>query len=290
MRRVLAALLLLLVGSIAPAHAAVPPIVVIFMENKSYTQLEGFPAADRTYIDSFAAAGRRFSNYREGTSVGPSLPDYLGLAAGSPCGKTSDTTKAADPTVGSACPTTLWNQLDSAGVSWGVYEEGMPAPCSNAVNYKSFSTDGPYRIEHNPAVPFPSIYGHPTCAAHVLPFSSFDPANLPAVSFVAPNVCNDQHGTASPSFSNCVKNTDAIMKRGDAWLASHIPAMLAAGARVFLTYDEAGTMYAAERGPGIGSSVDATALTHYGLLRAIENLYGLACLNGACSATPVPLT
>jgi hypothetical protein len=59
---------------------------------------------------------------------------------------------------------------------------------------------------------------------------------------------------------------------------------------VFITYDESGTMYAAEQGPGISSgTIDATPYTHYSVLAAIENAYGLTLLNNAATATPLPL-
>jgi acid phosphatase len=292
--------LLLLVSLIAiPAattRAADVPVVVIMMENKSYAQIESYPAAVRSYLDAFAAGGTRFSNFTEGSSVGPSLPNYLQFAAGSSCGKTSNTVKPGDLVIGAACPTTLWNQLQGAGLSWGVYQEGMPTACSSKGNYGDKVTDGPYALRHNPATPFPSIWGDQAlCKAHVLPFSAFNPSALPAVSFITPNICNDQHGTKSaypdgtPAYQNCFPKSDALMQRGDAWLASHVPAMLAAGALVLITYDEQGVMYAAMQGPGIAVGVNSTALNHYGLLRGIENRYGLACLNNACTATVVPL-
>jgi hypothetical protein len=135
-------------------------------------------------------------------------------------------------------------------------------------------------------VPFPSIYEYPTCAQHVLPYSSFDVNALPAVSFIAPNICDDQHGTSNTQFTNCIGNSTALVQRGDNWLAARVPAMLAAGARVFITYDESNTMYAAY---SEGSGLIDTPVNHYSLLRGIENDNGLLCLQAACSATPIQL-
>jgi hypothetical protein len=103
------------------------PLVIIFMENRSASDVIGNPSMP--YLNRFAKAGLRFTNYREGDPTGPSLPDYLQLAAGSSCGKTGDTTQPGDPTIGAACHTTVWNQLQLAGVTWGVYMEGMPSAC-----------------------------------------------------------------------------------------------------------------------------------------------------------------
>lgn len=273
-----------------PGITPPPPLVIVFMENKSYTGLEAHPASTRTYLDSFAAGGIRFTNYTEGDALGHSLPDYLGLASGSRCGYTGDVTTPGAVGAAQGCPTTVWNQLEGAGVTWAVYEDAMPAPCSNVATYSNVALDTQYALKHNPATPFASIWSNQTlCKAHVLPQTAMDPANLPAVSFVAPGICNDQHGSSSTAWTNCASGTNALLTRGDAWLAARVPTWLAAGAEVIITYDESGTLYAAEQGPGITPGLVGTTLSHYGLLRAIEDRYGLTCLNGACGATPVPL-
>ena len=265
------------------------PVVVIFMENKSASDILGNP--DTPFLNRFAAEGRTFTDYREGDSVGPSLPDYLQVAAGSSCGSTSDAVIPGDPSIGSACPTTVWNQLTGAGRSWGVYMEAMPTPCYGGVSFGDPVTDGPYALKHNPATPFPSVYGDQgLCASHVLPYSSFDPAALPDVSFIAPNICDDQHGSTSTQWTNCLEDSSQLLRRGDDWLAARVPAMVAAGATVVITYDESGVLYAAEQGPGVGpGSVDPTPYTHYSILAAIEARYGLPALAGAQTANVLPL-
>jgi hypothetical protein len=272
-----------------PAEAAGNPVVIIFMENKSASEIIGNP--NTPYLNGFSSDGRTFTDYREGDSVGPSLPDYLQVAAGSSCGKTSDAVIAGDPSIGAACPTTVWNQLTDAGQSWGVYMEAMPTPCFDGVSFGDPVTDGPYALRHNPATPFPSVFGDPTlCASHVLPYSAFDPAALPAVSFIAPNICDDQHGSASTQWTNCLEDSPQLLRRGDDWLAARVPAMVAAGATVVITYDESGLLYAAEQGPGVvPGSVDPTPYTHYSILAAIEARYGLPALGGAETANVLPL-
>jgi acid phosphatase len=272
-----------------PAEAAGNPVVIIFMENKSASEIIGNP--NTPYLDGFSSEGRTFTDYGEGDSVGPSLPDYLQIAAGSSCGSTSDAVVAGDPSIGAACPTTVWNQLTDIGQSWGVYMEAMPTPCYDGVSFGDPVTDGPYALRHNPATPFPSVFGDPTlCASHVLPYSAFDPAALPAVSFIAPNICDDQHGSASTQWTNCVEDSPQLLRRGDDWLAARVPAMVAAGATVVITYDESGVLYAAEQGPGVvPGSIDPTPYTHYSILAAIESRYGLPAFGGAETANVLPL-
>jgi phosphatidylinositol-3-phosphatase len=270
----------------APAH-----LVVIFMENHSSSAIIGNPSVP--YLNSFYKQGVRFTNYREGSTIGPSLPDYLQIAAGSGCGKTKDSVVAGDASISAAgCTTTVWNQLEYHGTSWGVYMDAMPTACSSSVLYTNTGLDTPYALKHNPATPFPSIWSNQSlCKAHVLPYSSFKPTAMPAVSFVAPGICNDQHGTSTGTpFKSCLTGSTTLMQRGDSWLAAKVPAMLSNGATVLITYDEGSTLYAAEVGPGITrGSTNGAAFTHYSVLAAIEDAYGLPRLLGAKSAAPLPL-
>ena len=99
------------------------PLIIIVMENKSYVNLTSH-AAFVPYELGLADQGRRFTHYSESPS--PSLPNYLLMASGETCDKAgTDAITAGQITV---CPTTVWNQLESAGVSWSVYMDDMPSP------------------------------------------------------------------------------------------------------------------------------------------------------------------
>jgi hypothetical protein len=265
------------------------PLVVVVMENHRASDIIGNPSAP--WMNSFAQTGRLFTNYREGEAGSSSLPDYLQMAAGSSCGKTTDRVVAGDRSISTAgCPTAVWNQLESAGRTWAVYQEGMPSPCYGRVTYTDPSTNGQYALKHNPATPFPAVWDDQVlCKAHVLPLSSMSATSLLDVSFITPNICNDMHGSHSTAFTNCDAGTQAIIARGDTWLSENVQPLLDAGARVFVTFDEMGRLYAALGGRGISPSVDATAYTHYSLLAGIEDSFGLARLNEAAHASPLPL-
>jgi phospholipase C len=275
----------------SPVSATIPSkLVIIFMENHSASEVIG--NTNMPYLNSFARQGVRFTNYHEGNSTGPSLPDYLQIAAGSSCGMTTDAVTAGDPTVSSHCSTTVWNQLQAKGISWGVYMDGMPSACYGGTNYDNTAVGTPYALRHNPATPFRTIYGNAAlCKSHVLPYTSFSATSMRRVSFIAPGICNDQHGmSAASSYWNCVDGSPGVDKRGDSWLKARVPAMLSAGATVLITYDESGTLYAAEVGPGItAGTTDAHGYTHYSVLAAIEKAFGMYLLGGAKTATPLPL-
>lgn len=250
----------------SPAASAPAPVVVIFMENKERSTIEGSAEAD--YLKAFEDQGRSFTHYYGVTH--PSLPNYLAFASGATKGKSGTN----DITAGELAGSTIWKQLQRNGISWRVYQESMPSPCYAG------SGSGDYVLRHNPATPFASVFDFPKRCAKVVPYTQFDPANLPAVAFITPNLCNDMH--------------DCSIGTGDNWLAARVPAMLAAGATVFITFDEGssgdhggGNVYAAVRGPGIGSSTNTGTFNHYSLLAALEQRFGLKRLTGA---TPVPIS
>ncbi|MEP6758718.1 MAG: alkaline phosphatase family protein [Actinomycetota bacterium] len=250
------------------------PLVVIYMENKERSTVVGSTSA--TYQNALRAQGIDFTHYYGITH--PSLPNYLALGNGATDGKQGTDSITAGELTQSP---TLWNQLQNAGISWGVYEEDMPSSCSGA------TTSGLYALKHNPATPFASVFTNAAACSHVLPYTQFDVHAMPKVSFIAPNLCNDEH--------------DCAISTGDAWLKANVAPMLANGATVVLTYDEGstsagingtsggGNIYMVVVGPGIGPSLDGGQYNHYSLLAAIEKRFGLTRLGGAASAIAMPI-
>lgn len=251
------------------ARATTPaPVIVIVMENHERSSITG--SADADYLNAFRAAGRDFTHYYGVTH--PSLPNYLALASGSTQGKSgSDSITAGE--IGGA---NLFGQLSGASVPWKVFMESMPSACYGG------GSSGDYVLRHNPAIPFANIWTKPARCANVVPYSQFDVSALPQLSFVVPNLQDDMH--------------DGTIAQGDNWLAARVPAMLAAGAKVIITFDEGstntnggGNVYTAERGPGIASTVNNTTFDHYSLLAALEARYGVIKLNNAATATQLPI-
>jgi hypothetical protein len=250
------------------AVAAPSPVIVIVMENHERSSIEG--SADADYLKSFEAAGRSFTHYYAVSH--PSLPNYLAIASGSTKGKAGSDTIS----VGQIAGANLFSQLQANGISWGVYMESMPSACYGG------TSSGQYVLRHNPALPFANIWNKPKRCAKVVPYTQFNVNALPSVSFVVPNLCNDMH--------------DCSIATGDNWLQARVPAMLAAGAEVVITFDEGststnggGNVYMAADGPGIGSSVNTATFSHYSLIAGLEARFGLAKLNSAKTVTPLPI-
>ena len=103
---------------------------------------------------------------------------------------------------------------------------------------------------------------------------------LPTYSLVAPNLCNDTHD------SGCGVPT------GDQFLKTLLPQILSSQAyrsgktAVFVVWDEDSYIPNIAIAPSvIPGTTPSTAVNHYGLLRATEEMLGLPLLGDAATAT-----
>jgi phosphatidylinositol-3-phosphatase len=276
---------------VAPARAAPAPFVIIMMENHGLRPVLN-DRTDMPYLNSLWRGGTSLDFTHYAALTHPSLPNYLGIASGF----TQVGADAVHP--GEFAGPTIWDQLTQAGVSWGIFEEGMPTACSPRITYNDPVTDGQYLLRHDPGIPFATVYQGAECQ-QVQPLTALNYASLPAVSFITPNTCDDMHGLtaaqlASTGFTNCLKGSDALEQRSDQWLSQIVPKLTAAGATVFITFDECcaatlSPMYALETGPAVTPGSDANSYSHYSVLAGIEDAYGLSLLGGAATANPIPV-
>jgi hypothetical protein len=244
-------------GGTGPAE----PVIIIMMENKHYSDIVGNNSA-APYIQSLIAQGTLYTSYEAAPG---SLPDYLANTSG-----LTGSTSGSD---------NIFNQLQTAGVSWGEYEESMPSTC-----YKGGDV-GSYKKQHNPAIYYNDIASSSTACGNVLPYTAFDPAHPRAFSYVVPNRADDMHDGATRT---------AQIQAGDKWLAANVPAMLAGGAEVIVTWDEGSTSdehvaTIAIGGTAAAGATDSHAYTHPGLLAGLEDAWGFPRLNAAAGANPLPI-
>ena len=238
-------------------------IVVVLMENHSFSDVIGNPSAP--YINSLARSGALFT--RSFAITHPSEPNYLALFSGSTQGLTDD-----------SCPHTypgpnLAAALVAAGGTFTGFSESLPQ-----AGYRGCQA-GPYARKHAPWVNFSSV-----AARDNQPFSAFpaDPATLPTLSFVIPNLNNDMH--------------DGTIAAGDQWLGRHLKPYVTwartHNSLLVLTWDE-DDRSEANRIPTIITGAQVTAgrysepLTHYRLLRTLEFCLGLAPIGASAQTTPV---
>jgi len=231
---------------------------------------------------------------------------------------------------------TLGSQLSAAGRSWAAYLQDMgndpgrdntvstvrgPAcghPATGSIDHTERAERGDqYAARHDGFAFFRSVTANPAfCAAHILSFRPL-PGDLaragatPAVSFLAPNLCNDGHD------ATCADGAPGGLAQADRFLARWVPVIMAApayrdGGLIVITFDEGSDAAACcgetsgispshpnvplpgKTGPGGGrigavllsplirpGTVSAVPYNHYSLLRTIEDIFGLPHLGDA---------
>jgi hypothetical protein len=278
----MAAIALGVTGALLPLSAAsaaspVPRfdhVVIVVMENKNYGAIIGRPD-EAPYLSSLAAGGAVFSNSY--AVAHPSQPNYLALFSGSTQGVTSDN---CPQNFGHAA--NLGSELTGSGLTFAGYSESMPsAGYTGCGSYLSLG----YIRTHNPWADFSNVP-----AASNLTFANFpaDYGRLPTVSFVIPNLCHDMHYCSRDSGDNWIRSN---LGGYATWARSH-------NSLLIVTWDEDGTLlglggngnkvpaifYGAHVRPGTYSERTG----HYGILRTVEDMYGLR--HAGASATAAPIT
>jgi phosphatidylinositol-3-phosphatase len=242
-----------------PAHT-----VVVVMENHSYADIIGNPAAP--FINDLARQGALFT--RSYAITHPSEPNYLALFSGSTQGVADD-----------GCPNrftapNLAADLIKAGKSFAGYAEDLPGPGSPVCSA------GDYARKHVPWADFSNVPGSVS-----LPFTSFPAtafAQLPSVSFVIPNLCHDMH--------------DCTVAVGDAWLRANVGPYADWAMRhdslLVLTWDEddgsqANHILTIFAGQKVRPGRYAEPITHYSVLATIEAAYMLSRDARAAAVAPI---
>jgi len=257
----------------ATAAAPVPAfahVVVIVFENKESTSVLGNRAAP-----TFNSYGRRYAKLTRYYGVThPSLPNYLALVSGSTQGITTNCTDCI------VDAKSLADTIEASGRTWKTYAEGLPGPgFLGAFN-------GRYAKKHNPFAYFRGIAEDPARRARLVPLSQLGPdvraGALPSFSLVVPDLCHSMH--------------DCSVSVGNAWLRSQIGKFVKLPKTVvFVVFDEGGTNI---RGGGhtaalaIGRAVRpgsrfARVTGHYGILRTIEQAWGLPLLGRSALVAPI---
>lgn len=276
MRRLLLAALaaLVLVPGGSAASRPVPAfkhVIVIVFENKERSSVVGSAPT----FDALGSRYAKLAGYRGVTH--PSLPNYLALVSGSTQGITSDCTNCI------VDAPSLADTLERSEKTWKTYAEGLPSPGWTG------PSSGRYAKKHNPFLYFRSVVSKPARRNRVvaLPQLWRDLARrrLPDFALVVPDLCNSTH--------------DCPVSIGDAWLARVTKPLLAspqlAGSVIFVVYDEGvssvgggGETAALALGPAVRRGATyARVLNHYGLLRTIEDAWGLRRLGESASAKPI---
>ena len=269
--RALAVLVLLAAFALPSAQAggAVPQlahVVVIVFENKEEQQVIGAHNAP-----TFTRFARTYARLRDYHGVAhPSLPNYLALVSGATHGIRSDCTSC------SVAARNLADTLEQAGRTWKTYAEGLPRPGFTG----AFA--GRYAKKHDPFLYFRDVAGSPARRRNVVPLTQLAldlrSQQLPDFALVVPDGCHSMH--------------DCSVRTGDRWLARTIPPLLdVPDTAIFVIFDE-GSIPNHVPALALGTAVKPGAsfvrrTNHYGLLRTIEDAWGLPPLGASAHAAPI---
>ena len=204
----------------APAAAAhAPHVMTIMMENTDYGQFAGSPAMpylnelSHQYADFTQAYGWHY----------PSLPNYLELLSGSHEGVNGDC-DITDPHCSNFTNETLVDQLESEGISWHAYYEGLDNGCDQG------DGSGNYPYWHNP---FRYFADFSTQCVHISNTRSLLPdlsrANPPDYDWVVPDLVGSG-------------GDNGTMSSRDTWLSTYVPQIMntpwyRAGGQIVILYD-----------------------------------------------------
>jgi len=263
--------------------ATAPPrhyrhVIWIIMENKSYSSVIGSPAAP--YETRLAHLCGSDTHWSDAGSQYNSLPNYIAMTTGLSGPILAPFTCDCAPSASvSVTADNIFRQVRTAGGTERSFAEGMSGHCSD--------TGDTYAPKHNPALYMWGGADRTACQRDDIPMGSASGGNfinaltgnaLPAFSLVAPDLCNDTHDCGVPT--------------GDQFLKALLPRIFASPAyrsgttAVFVVWDEDSYIPNLVIAPSVvPGTVASTPVSHYGLLRATEQMLGLPLLGRAAGAT-----
>jgi len=259
-------------------------VIWIWLENHSYNAILG--SSQAPYFNTLAKDCGLATNYHNVTH--PSLPNYIAATSG--LGYSSIQKFLPDCSPSSSCDTSA-KSIFGQGESWKSYEESMPSTCDH-------SNSGNYAVRHNPAVYYTTLHG---CSSDDVSYSHLasDLAHnqLPAFSFVTPNLIDDMH--------------NGTVADGNRWMSRNLPTILNSAEYkngstvIFITFDEGSDVGSYADGEHCATNTSDTSchlptfvispstkvgarsgtlFNHYSLLATAEQLLHLSKLGQAASA------
>ena len=254
-------------GLPTPAH-----VVVVVLENHSFSQIRGNP--DAPFLNALADGPDAALLTASFAFTHPSQPNYLALFSGSDQGVMDSAMPAAAPFQ----TPNLGAELRVAGRTFVGYSEDLPAEGSLV------EAAGAYVRRHNPWSHWQGSGPNRLPPAVNQPFAAFpaDFDRLPTVAFVVPNQLHNMH--------------DGPVAAADAWVRDHLGGYTAWArthdSLLVVTFDEddaseGNRVFTVVAGQPVRAGPHAGRVDHFGLLRTIEDFYGLPHAGASAAATPM---
>jgi hypothetical protein len=241
--------------------------IFVLFENTDYRD-----ALNQQFFAELAGKGASFSNFTAETH--PSQANYISLTSGDENGVRGDGSVDLDVK-------NVVDLLEAKGLTWKVYAEDYPGNCFKG------ATSGDYARKHNPFISYLDIQKTPARCANIVSADQFDidaqAGKLPNYVFFIPNNQSDGHDTG--------------VSYADRWYQQKFGNYVAdpkfmAGTILITTFDEgvqSNQVYTSIVGPKVRNLLESDKLSHYSLLRLIEENWDLGTLGKKDStAVPVP--
>jgi phosphatidylinositol-3-phosphatase len=286
--------------------APITKVLWIWEENSDPTSLIGtcVTCQQLPYLNGLASTYGYATNARAASI--PSLPNYIAATSG-------DTWGIADDGGPGKHPLSVLNLFDQLPLGQAkVFAEGMTANCQLVNGPKTDVNGSGFYVVRHTAWPY-YTNSRSACLANQVPLDENLQAavdgGLPALSIVVPANCNNFHKGGSSPDACVLAPGQTYASRADAWLQSHIPAIMAgpdwqAGElAIFIVWDEGkgpaptngsdcttSTLKACKiplvvLSSGTTGVVDNAPYTTYSVLRTTEELLGLPLIGKAATAT-----
>src|SRR5467141_2874836 len=242
--------------------------VVVLMENHDLRDIYG-PAPYMTQLADQYAFSQHWSSL-----TNPSQPNYIGLIGGSLFGVSGD---GNHPNLNHP---TIVDIMENTGKTWKAFaEDASGTGCG---------LSPPRGEDHFPFLSFTTITGNSSRCANLLPGSGAEVISAfnAGTNFIwlTPNDCNNMHSCS--------------VAQGDAWIASWVPALLAAmagkKAALLITFDEGYAtppyVYTAFIGTAANLAHKSSAgYTHYSFAKLLEDVWGGGNLGQGDVNAPSPV-
>jgi hypothetical protein len=248
---------------LAVAQAQSGPIdhvLIVVMENTDYSE-----ALSQPFMGTLAHDGASLSNMNGVTH--PSQGNYVGMVAGDKFNVIGDGIYDLDVRH-------LGDLLEAKGKTWKVYAEAYPGNCFLD------ATASTYARKHVPFLSFTNISGDPQrCNQHIVNADqlAIDVKNgtVPNYSLYIPDLNNDGHDTGAVFADQWLSRVMGPLIKNPDFMKNTL---------FILTFDESESyfgnqIYTAFYGPMVQpGSLNSDPLTHYNVLRTIEDFWQLGDL------------
>ena len=233
-------------------------IMIVIFENTNFNRVISQP-----FFKRLADEGVLLNNMNAITH--PSQGNYIAMTSGDLHGVRNDKDVNLDVSH-------IGDLLEAKGLNWKVYSEDYPGNCF-------LGNSGLYKRKHNPFISYINVQKSPERCARIVNADQLDKdiqeGNLPEYAFYVPNMKNDGH--------------DSNMNYASSWYEKRFGPLLnnpqfIDNMLLVTTFDETGPLganriYTSLYGNMVkAGTVFKDKLTHYSILRLIEDEFGLGDL------------